>query len=351
MMKWVTTVSEELPFRASWIDRLLDWVEQRPWNPSAFYLALGLLLVLVQVLFLYLDAGRNARELLPVLLFNGFSVPYLLALMLLLDRQAAAALISMTAVLDLGEQELQRWQYRLATMPFLGPLLAGLAMMILTILTPLVSTTPIRYAALAQLPLFAAVFQPIDKLSAFLFGVFLYHTVRQLRLVHTLNSRHVRIRPSQGQPLQAFSKLTASTALGLVFFFYGWMLINPELLADLVIFGYAVAITILAVVVFVWPLRGIHRLMETQKAQALHENELRFTAVFALFNRHIAAGDYAAADQLQGLITALEIQQQRISATATWPWRSETTRAALTAIGLPLLLMILQFFIQQALNR
>jgi hypothetical protein len=229
--------------------------------------------------------------------------------------------------------------------------LAGLVTTLLTILTPLVATEPVRYAALAQLPVFTVVFHLVDKASAFLFGVLIYHTLRQLRLVNSINSNHIRVYLFHLGPTRAFSRLTASTALGLVVFVYSWMVINPELLADPLIVGYALLFTVLAVAVFIWPLWGAHRLMQLEKERALHEIDIRFEALFARFNQLVDEGDYTATEKLAGMIASLEIQYQRINAIATWPWRSETAQIALTAIALPLILMIIQSFVLQALNR
>ena len=50
-------------------------------------------------------------------------------------------------------------------------------------------------------------------------------------------------------------------------------------------------------------------------------------------------------------ITSLEFQYRRIRDIPTWPWRAETARLVLTAIAIPLVLMVLQYFVLQALNR
>lgn len=343
--------SKELRYKASWIDLFINWVEKLPVRAWIFHVGLGLILILIQMLFLWLDGGLYAEELLPVIVFNGLAVPYLICLIHLLDRQAVTALNSMKTVLDLTESEFANYEYRLSNMPFLAPLIAGLAITIATILTPLVTIPPARYAALRELPVFAVVFHIIDKSSAFLFGVVLYHSIRQLGLVNAINSNHIRINLYHIRPLQAFSSLTASTALGLLIFVYGWMLINPELLSDPVIFGYAILLTILAISVFVWPLWGVHRLIEMEKQKVFHEIDLRFETVFSEFNRSLNDGDHASIERLNSTIASLEIQQKRVNATPTWPWSSETARLVLTAIALPLMLMILQYFVLQALNR
>ena len=134
-------------------------------------------------------------------------------------------------------------------------------------------------------------------------------------------------------------------------FVYLWMLISPELLADPLLLGYVLLFTILAISVFIWPLWGAHRVMQLEKDKALHELDLRFEAIFLRFNQLISDDDYAAADMLNGTIASLEIEYNRISAIPTWPWSSETARIVLTAIALPLILMIIQSFVLQALSR
>ena len=151
-------------------------------------------------------------------------------------------------------------------------------------------------------------------------------------------------------PLRAFSRLTASTAVGLVVGIYGWMLINPELLTDPISFGFTIAITILAVAAFVWPLIGVHRLMEMEKENRLHDINLRFEKVFSKFNQKVQDEDYSALESLNWTIAGLEIQQKRIGAIPTWPWKPETARFTLTAIALPLILRVLQFLIEQTFN-
>jgi hypothetical protein len=129
------------------------------------------------------------------------------------------------------------------------------------------------------------------------------------------------------------------------------MLINPELLADPVSVGFAASYTVLAAVIFVWPLWGVHRLMQMEKGRALQETDLRFEAVLAKFNQLIDDDDYADAEALNGTIASMEIQHRRISSIPTWPWRPEVARIVLTAIASPLILMIVQYFALQALNR
>ena len=349
-----TTAENDLaqPYKPSWVDRFTDWVGKLPLPPWIFYVGLGLGLSLIQVLFLWLDGGLTKAEvLLPVIIFNGLSIPFLLALVRLLDDQAVTALNAMRPMLDISEPEFDRFQYMLSNMPSRPAFIIGLGLLVFYTLIELLWTAPVRFAALEQLPVFAIVFHICDKSPAFVFGAFFYHTIRQLRLANTINSNYVRISLFDLGPSQAFSKLTAYTAVGLIFGMYGWMLINPDLLADPISVGFVGVFSILAVAVFVWPLWGVHRLVEREKARILHEIDLRFEAVFANFDQHLRDEEYAETERLNATIASLEIQYRRISEIPTWPWRPETARFVLTAIALPLILTILQFFVLQGLDR
>jgi len=345
---------EARPYRPSWVDRFNNWVEKLPMREWVFYVGLGLGLICIQMLFLWLDGGLQYDALLPVIVFNALAIPYGLALVHLLDNQAVTALHSMRPTLAITEPEFDDFQYRLSTMPSRAAFIAGLTTVAFLVLTERLGIVPLRYAALDHLPIFTIVYHVIDKSTAFVVGAFFYHTIAQLRLVNAMYSNHARINLFDMKPLYAFSKLTASTAVGLVVSIYGWMLINPELLADPLSLGFTVAFTILAVGVFVWPLVGAHRLMEMEKERMLHEIDLQFGAVFAMFNQRFHDNgnddDYSAIGRLSGTISSLEIQYRKIKGISTWPWRPETVRSVITAIALPLVLMILQFFVERTLD-
>jgi hypothetical protein len=348
----MTENSNERPYKPSWVDRFTNWVEKLPIPGWVFYVGLGLGLILIQVLFLWLDDGLAETEvLLPVIIFNALLIPYALALIHLLDDQAMAALDSIRSMLETTELEFHGFQYKLSNMPSGAMLIAGLSMLVFAILMERLWIAPVRFATLEQLPIFVIVFQIIDKIPAFLLGALFYHTVRQLRLVNTINSNYIRISLFNLGPSQAFSKLTASTAVGLMAGIYGWMLINPDLLADPISLGFVGALTILAVAVFVWPLWGVHRLVEMEKSRALREIDYRFEAIFAKFDQHLQDDDYAETERLNGTIASLEIKHKRIGKIPTWPWRPETARFALTAIALPLIMTIFQLLAIQASGR
>lgn len=348
MLENHTTKGKLIPYQPSLIDRFYDWLDKLPLRAWVFYFLSGLVLIVVQILFLWLEGGLKDVVLLPVIIFNSLAVPLLLAMMQFFDQQAVAALCSMKSVLETANPEFDRYAYDIANMPAYKPLAAGSITLVLTIIMEQAWIEPIRYAVLDELPAFSIVFNSIDKSSAFLYGVFFYHTVRQLRLVSDINTNHTRVNLFNLGPLQSFSRLTAATAIGLVIGVYAWMLINPDLLSDPLSLGITVVITFLAVWVFIGPLYGVHRRMVAEKEKVLHEINLQYEALFTKFNRGLQDNEYEAIEPLNMTIASLDIQHKRISAIPTWPWKPETAQFALTAIATPLFLAVLQFVLNQA---
>ncbi len=347
----MTVKDKEQPYRPSWVDRFIAWVGRLPMPWWLFYVGLGLGLILIQVLLLWIDGGLVAAELLlPIILFNALLNPFALALIHVLDHQAVVALDTLKPSLKMTELEFDGFRYRLANMPAGAALITGLTMMVFAILMERLWIEPVRFTALEQLPVFSIVFQIIDKIPAFLLGVLTYHTARQLHLVNTINSNYVRINLFNLGPSQAFSKLTASTSVGLMVGIYGWMLINPDLLADPISLGFVGLFTVLGVTVFVWPLWGVHRLIEAHKAKTLSEIDQNFEEVFTKFTQLLQDSDYTKTEGLNGTIAGMVTMRKRISEIPTWPWRPETARFALSAIVIPMILAILQFFVLRVLE-
>ncbi len=336
------------PYKPSLIDRTYDWLDKLPSHAWVYYIGLALVLIAIQILFMWLEGGRLEMVLLPVIIFNSLAVPLLLGMMQFFDRQAETALHAMKPVLEFSEAQFDRYAYGISNMPAYRPLAAGAVLLVLTIIMELAWIEPVRYAVLDQLPVFNIAFYIIDKASAFLYGVFFYHTIRQLRLVNEINTNHTQVNMFNLGPLQAFSRLTAATAVGLLIGVYGWLLINPDLLSDPISLGFLVVLTILAAAVFLVPLYGVHQRMAAEKEKMLHEIDLRSEAVFTAFNKGLLEQDFAAVERLNGTIASLEIQHKRVSAIPTWPWKPETAQFALTAIAIPLVLAVLQFLVKQA---
>jgi hypothetical protein len=317
--------------------------------PWVFYTVFGTVLVLIQIIFLLLEGGQGIDLLLPVILFNGLMISFVLGLIHYLDNLAVEGLTLLRPMLTSTDSEFEQCKYNISNMRLLPGLVLGLVMVSLLIYSELFFV-PVRYAPMDQMPAFAVVYHIFDKLSGIVMGLFLYHTYVQLRMVRALSSDCIRINLYNQGPLQAFSKLTAVTAVGVVLGVYGWMMINPDLMTQLSSIIGVGLITVLALIIFLLPLYSVHRVMDKAKQKELHDIDLRFEAVFSRFNKGFDVDDYPAIEKLNATIASLEIQRRRVEEIHTWPWRAETGRIALTMIALPLIMTIIRFAIDLAIG-
>ncbi len=125
-------------------------------------------------------------------------------------------------------------------------------------------------------------------------------------------------------------------------------MINPDLVSDPAIIGFAGMTTVLAGSVYLLPLYGTHRRMTVAKEAALHTLDLQLEGIFTKFNHYFEANDYDEMNKLNGIITSLEIQYQKVKAIPTWPMKVELAQFVLTAVALPLIFAIIQVLFEQA---
>jgi hypothetical protein len=152
------------------------------------------------------------------------------------------------------------------------------------------------------------------------------------------------------RPLYGLSSLTALTGASLAGITYGWIAINPSLLGELVTLAIVLPITVLALITFVWPLFGIHRLLVQEKGRLIDECSIRLEATLADLHQRVDGGALEAMDDLNKTITSLELELNLLEKIPTWPWRSETVRLLITALALPLGLWLVQYVLQRLMG-
>jgi hypothetical protein len=183
-------------------------------------------------------------------------------LMHYLDVVSSRALDTFRQVMDATDEQVAAVRERLTTMPA-GPVafatligtLVGVAQRVLVTSRNLEG---IGYATSGTVYVFEY------GLMLFVFvglGVLTYHTIRQLRLIDFLYRECAMVRLFDPGPLYAFSRVTARTALGLVFAAYAWLITYPRSTAGesiSVFLVFLVVIALLAMTTFALPLWGAH---------------------------------------------------------------------------------------------
>lgn len=338
------------PYTPSWIDRLVDWIDQLPGPAWSYYLGFGITLFLLQLIGLWVEEAlqNGFRSLIPFYLAGAITL--FLLLFHYLEELSGNSLKTLKPALISSEDEYQTLYYQLTTLPASTTILASLIALAFVLVSESILGT-FRLAALDPYPISASLLRYIYLASWWIFGAFIYHTIHQLRLVHRIYTRHLRVNLFQMRSLYAFSNYSALTALSLAAIPYGWMGINPgDWISEPVSLFVMLGITALAVTAFAWPQFGIHRLQIAEKDRLLDEANKRLEATIAELHQRVDAGNMEGMFELNSAISSLKDELRILEEIPTWPWRPETVRWLASALLLPLGLWLLQLLLQRILG-
>jgi hypothetical protein len=338
--------SEAQEYPPSWVDRFSDWVDGLPGPSWLYYLALGLVLLVVQTAVLWIEGVYPIGTFLPIHLVGAGGVSYLLALLPWLDNTAAVALSALRPALRASEEEYSQLRYQLTTLRARPTLVASLVAVAFVILADQLGVTLSSFEAVAGYPVSAGLMYFIYLIGWWIAGAFIYHTIHQLRLINRIHTKHTRVDLFRMRPLYAFSRLTALTAASLTLTLYADIAVQPGVLEDPRVIAIASIIVVLAVATFAWPLLGIHRLLVEEKGRLLDENSLLLEAKLVELHQGLNRGELDGMENLNMAIASLEIEQNVLNRIPTWPWQPETVRLLVTALLLPLGLWIVQIVLQ-----
>ena len=340
--------------RPSWFDRLKGRVEQVPGPAWLVYLGGAGALVGLRTLLQWSEGASPVGTLDLSLLFTSVWPWYALAAMHYLDRAAGRALDDLRPLLSGTAETQQALRDHLTTMPARPALAASLGAVLLAVLVFLATARDTILVHLVDQHIAQAYGRGTSPLVLGLTlgalwlvgGLFVYHTLRQLRLVRMITTQ---VAGWQLTPLYRMSRVTAATAaawsgglsLGLLTFTL------PQVGADPVALALVLGVSVLAGVTFVWPLLGIHGMLETEKTRLQRDAQDRLHAALSELQRRQDRADYAGMGAMNDALSALLTQQAVVEKMATWPWRSGTIGALATALVLPLVLWFLTRLLAQ----
>jgi hypothetical protein len=341
------------PYPPSWVDLFTEWVRRLPGSAALFYLGLALILVLLEVMVKWLDGTyqqENAWIGVPYHLVLMVTGVYYLATIHQLDDTAAAALARFRPVLQVDEAQYTRLRYQITTLPAGWTWLASLAGALGGVIIAVISA-PEDYA---RLHLTTSPAATVLEIGAWIFmwfagGAFAYHTVHQLWMVNIIYTGYTRINLFELGPLYAFSLLTARTALRLSLNVYVlWIAADrawetPQGAIP------GLAFLLLAATAFIWPLIGVHRLLQNAKEQEQGALAQRMEAAIGELQRRLTAGELAGMDQFRHGMESLVLAQRELDKIPTWPWQPGTVRNLATAILLPIILWLITRVLERVL--
>jgi hypothetical protein len=340
------------PYSPSWVDRLTELIDRLPGSSGVYYLGLWLILILLQILTLWIDIGDPFEGFYPVQAFIPGTIAFMLAFIGYFRKRAKAALEAMRSVLKTEEDQFRDFEYRLTNLPMRETILASLGMLLVLYLIDVVGE-PFWLETRDIAPITTWLFRLIWIGSWWMWGVLVYHTVHNLRLVNKIYTEFTQINLFRTNPLHGLSNLMALSAISLtvlpIGFFASVQLTNLAAL-DPVVIGLVVGVQLIAAFAFIWPQWGIHRLLKAEKDHYLDEARQDYEKVLREIHRRVEEGEMESVANLSGTLSTIDAEIKSLNKIRDWPWDPETVRWLITALVLPIGFMLLQMVLQRLMG-
>ena len=335
------------PYSPSWLDHTTLWIRRLPISGWLFYLLLTLVLVLIETVPKWLDGTYQTGVFLPFHVVLAATIAFILAVHRYLIDSVGAVKNTFRAVFDGDEAKLEDVLYQLTTSPARATLRWSLgSIAIASLCWVLLGDSLPRYVMLSTSPLAALVDYLITAITWALIGALSRFSIHMIQVLNYYLVRRAHIDIFKLGSLYAFSGLTGRLAIAFLLGNYIWYLTNPAP-ADLSVWGAwrlltTIALALVAVAVFVWPLIGVHHVLEMQKRQLLELNAQQVRAVMSRVYRMLDTGELGDLAALKNATDSLTAEQNTLEKLPTWPWHQDTLRLVSTVLVLPLLAYLVE---------
>lgn len=324
------------PYPASDVDRFLAWVDGLRLPAWLSYLLLLAALIIIFNGLAWIDGS------LPFLTFDGYrsSVAVYpvasLALIHYLNGVAGRALAAFSPALGVENSEYERLGYMLETLPRRGTRITLVLSLLFTIIY--IIFTPYLVALFSRSPWIAVVESMVYVFCFGMIAVFIYHTIWQLRMVSRIHANATNVNLFRRTPLYAFSILTAQTGIGLLLMNYFGVLTDPATFENLALIALTIGASLVALLCFVLPLRGMHHQIAAEKNRLHAECTIRLEAAIEELYAHADSRRLAEAEGLNQLIESLVTTCALIDQIPTWPWKPGTLMTLVSVFLLPIII-------------
>lgn len=345
-------------YPASWVDRLTQTVDKLPAPAWLTYAGVGLLLVAVFVAVQAWHGAYRQTGFFGWHIFIALQPIIPLAAVHYLDGVAEDAIQRFRQAMKGDEKQFELARERLTTMPARATLVAGVFGVAVYLLLFVIIQDLEVSLRLIQIPyalISIGVFFSYLTLAWFIFGAWVYHTIHQLRVIHRLYTTQAAVDPFHPEPLYALSSITSRTAIVILANSYGWFGVNmasgpvgPSNLVSLVVTN--VFFVGLGLLIFIWPLWGAHRLLETAKHEAMSTNAYHYRIAVEELHSNVANRAIDPAEGWEKALSALDGERKVLERVPTWPWAPGSLRNLIAALLVPILVWAAQLGLQRFLE-
>jgi hypothetical protein len=342
------------PYPPSWVDRIIHAVDKFPGPASLAYLGGLLTAILLSHAVRWIDGSLPAGS---VDIIRVAEAPFLIlipAVQQHLNATARHALEGFRPALQIGDDEYNKLQYRLTTIPSRsGAGAVGAALGLLSLLS-----TPVGYGVTAETSLATGLLTASFAMLTMAFlAVFTYHTLRQLRLVASVHRMAKRINLFQLAPVYSFSTLTSRTGIAILLLLSaGYIFLS---FANVRVSGAGfsavdvlvmIFMLVVAVACFALPLNSMHYQLSQEKTRVLAEVNRRLETTINTVHEKLDNGEFHTMDQMEKALANLITERKVLADVSTWPWRPETLRGFLSTLALPIVLYVINAMVGRILG-
>jgi len=324
----------------SWIDKLIAWVELLPGPNWLFYLISLITLGIANNSILWIE-GIN-----PVGHFvfgESTDAIWAVGFLAFFHHNKAIAkevLLEILPLIDTADENYSSLENRLLNLPAkLGWLAIGMGTILLT-------PVSLTYANTTFSLLSSKVYTVLTgTLFAAGFFAFIFQTMRQLRIISSLQTSISGIDLLNLRPALAFSKFTSKTGMLLIFFvvfaviqaivlgssvedateYSAWLALNLSMLAG-------------SLAIFVLPLASLRYKLLEEKKRYLEELNKLIKSIYAQIRERLSHNKLEETSELKTALEILLVEREDIRSVSTLPWETSTFRSFASTFLFPIIL-------------
>lgn len=343
---------EELPYAASWINRLSQWIDNWPGPAWCYYVGLVFVITGVQLALSGWEGSFRPGIIGFAAVITGSSV-YYLAMIYYLDKVATDAFKRFRPSIAVTDRQASELCYRLTRLPerpVYMVTLFGLACALLMIAGTEMGFVNVDRYFFGRSAAVQSYWRAALIADQIMFWNLIYHTVHQLRVVNLIYTQYTKIDLFNLSPLYRFSRLTALTAIATLLIAYLWVATYPWLSHDFLVIGSWLIGIVAALAGFILPLLGIHRRLVEEKQQWQTEAGQWLKLSIGDFHQLIAERKLEDVERMLKVIEGVNREQAILAQIPTWPWQPGTIRGLATTIVVPILLSLVVQILDHLMN-
>ncbi|MCW5876874.1 MAG: hypothetical protein KIS85_08325 [Anaerolineales bacterium] len=344
-------MAEQPPYKPSWVDRLMDYMDQSPLPTWVFYVLIYAAIALSLHLALWVSGNAPWGTLVSSAFRDGY-VPLVLASLHHLRGVAGRSVDRYAPLVKKRSAELAALRYQMTTMPARTVFWITV---VLLVLVPIVTAEAIAAYTSgpsgAVNPLAFALVAPgfLGYVAAFLL---IYSSIRRLNLVPKAYALLEDVDIFHQQPLYAFSTLTMRTGGIMIGLLYLVRLLGTLQGVTLNPIDVALSFVIitLGILLFILPLLGLQERLAEAKLAELEKNGLQIKKAQGKMYAALEADRSDDVRMLNTGISSLYKMREQLKDIPTWPWAPGALRNFLSAVLLPMVLWGMQVVLERFLT-